>query len=67
MRNTKMELVESSNQSITLRLSPDEVIILSNALNEICNGIAISEFETRIGYTREDVETLLAELRQIEV
>jgi hypothetical protein len=62
-----MEVVESSNESITLRLAPDEVIMLSNALNEICNGIAISEFETRVGYTREEVARLLAEFQQIRV
>jgi hypothetical protein len=62
-----MEVVELSIESITLRLSPDEVIMLSNALNEICNGIAISEFQTRIGYTREEVEALLKEFGQIKL
>ena len=58
-----MNVVASSDESITVRLSKDEVIILNNALNEICNGIAISEFHTRIGYEREEVEKLFNELR----
>lgn len=61
-----MEVVESAHESITLRLATDEVIILSNALNEICNGIWISEFETRVGYTREEVERLLEQFQQIK-
>ena len=37
----------------------DELILISNALNEICNGIDLAEFETRLGFTREQAERLM--------
>jgi hypothetical protein len=42
----------------------DELLIINNALNEICNGISMSdsEFQTRIGHTREAARKLLAKV-----
>jgi hypothetical protein len=40
-------------------LTADELLILSNALNEVCNGLDIPEFATRIGAEREDALRLL--------
>jgi len=37
-------------------------LILNAALNEVCNGIKIFEFETRIGADRERVAALLNEV-----
>jgi len=39
----------------------EELLIINNALNEVCNGISMadSEFETRIGNTREAARKLL--------
>jgi hypothetical protein len=33
----------------------EELVIINNALNEICHGVSIGddEFQTRIGHTRE--------------
>jgi len=32
----------------------DELVVINNALNEVCNGLALDddEFQTRIGYSR---------------
>ena len=32
----------------------DELVVINNALNEVCNGLAFDddEFQTRIGYSR---------------
>jgi hypothetical protein len=33
----------------------DELVVINNALNEVCNGVSLDddEFKTRIGYSRE--------------
>jgi hypothetical protein len=42
----------------------DELVIINNALNEVCNGLRIDddEFQTRIGYTRAAGEKLLKKI-----
>ena len=44
--------------------SREELVIINNALNEICNGNALhdDEFQTRVGYTREKARQLLAKV-----
>ncbi|ATM95614.1 Uncharacterised protein [Yersinia frederiksenii] len=59
-----MELSVVTKQQAELKLTNDELLILNSALNEICNGISISEFDTRIGATREDVTLLLEKIGQ---
>ncbi|MBN3805141.1 hypothetical protein GXB81_19100 [Paraburkholderia sp. Ac-20336] len=46
-----------------IELSLDELLVLNAALNEVCNGIDMFEFETRIGAPRAKVERLLAEIQ----
>ncbi|MBU9808853.1 hypothetical protein J1785_03680 [Rahnella sp. SL6] len=59
-----MELLAVIRQQADLRLTEDELLILNSALNEICNGISVSEFDTRIGATRDDVTLLLEKIGQ---
>jgi hypothetical protein len=40
-------------------MSRDELILINNALNEVCNGIDIREFSTRLGASRSEAEELL--------
>jgi len=46
------------------RAGEGEVALLVNALNEVCNGIQIEDFEfaTRLGVERSTARALLAEL-----
>jgi Asp-tRNA(Asn)/Glu-tRNA(Gln) amidotransferase C subunit len=46
-------------------ISEDEIQIVHAALNEICNGIELFEFETRIGAPRDRVATLQREFRAL--
>lgn len=39
-------------------LTKDDLCIILSALNEICNGIDIFEFETRIGASKVEVQLL---------
>ncbi|MCA8031586.1 hypothetical protein LGM46_01200 [Burkholderia arboris] len=48
-----------------VEISFDEFIVLNAALNEVCNGIDVSEFETRIGAPRETVEKLMVEIQAV--
>ena len=42
----------------------EELVIINNALNEVCNGLSIedNEFQTRIGYSREKAQKVLAKV-----
>ncbi len=42
----------------------EELVILNNALNEVCNGLTFEdeEFQTRIGYSRAMAQKLLEKI-----
>ncbi len=40
-------------------LTPDERLLMNNALNEVCNGFAVKNFQGAIGATRERARELL--------
>jgi hypothetical protein len=57
--------IKSLDGSIAvIALTPKEIIMLNNALNEPCNGIDLSqsEFENRMGCTVEEAKRLLSEI-----
>jgi len=55
---------ESTAHTAKVTLTADELTTINNALNEVCNGIALddTEFATRLGQDREHVRKLLAEI-----
>ncbi|MDR2635765.1 MAG: hypothetical protein LBC08_02920 [Campylobacteraceae bacterium] len=54
-----MKIIDFSNTEANIILNKNELIVINAALNEICNGIELFEFETRIGTDREHVLALL--------
>jgi hypothetical protein len=51
---------------ITVELTKDELGIVNNALNEVCNGIQLDrEFDTRMGCTVEEARALLAKIHEL--
>lgn len=48
-----------------VELSHDELLVLNAALNEVCNGIDVFEFEARVGASRAQVESLMAEIQAV--
>ena len=48
-----------------LLLGEDELAVIVNALNEVCNGVEIddSEFSARVGLGRAEARDLLAAVR----
>ena len=45
-----------------ISLTADELSILCNALNEVCHGLDIREFSTRMGAEKDEVLKLLNRL-----
>ena len=49
-----------------VELTKDELGIINNALNEVCNGIDLEgEFGTRMGCTVEEARELLAKIHTL--
>ena len=59
--------METGTDGAAVHLSGDELQMLNNALNEICNGVHIEdwEFQTRVGWDRSTVKMLLEQIHQI--
>jgi hypothetical protein len=60
---------QSCSRRITVmivELTPHELLIINNALNEVCNGISLEgEFSTRMGCSLEEALELLAKIHAI--
>jgi hypothetical protein len=59
----KIQHVEANEALV--RLSNDELLILNNALNEVCHGLDLVEFSTRMGAELEDVHELLNQIGKV--
>ena len=60
-----MNAIEINKDKIVLELSRNELGVLSNALNEVCNGIEVWEFDTRMGIKIENARIILESLTSI--
>jgi hypothetical protein len=60
-----MRVVELAANSATIGLSFDEVYIIHNALNEVCNALDLEEFATRMGAEHGTVASLLGDTRSL--
>jgi hypothetical protein len=62
-----MKRVAVDTEGVTIRLSRSELGVVNNALNEVANGVDISdsEFQTRLGESRSDVRQLLTEFGDV--
>ena len=51
---------------MTVEFTPHELIIINNALNEVCNGIALNgEFSTRMGCSLDEARELLDKIHAL--
>jgi hypothetical protein len=57
-----MNLVHQNGHRFLLSASHAELVSIANALNEVCNGVHIAdtEFETRLGGSRDSLRSILA-------
>ncbi|MEU4542223.1 hypothetical protein [Nonomuraea dietziae] len=56
-----MEIIRATADVITVSLGPDDALAINNALNEICNGVHLDDwdFRTRMGVDREQARAVL--------
>lgn len=54
-------------ENIVVELTLDELQLLNNALNEVCNGVDFNdaEFHTRLGAPRQEAQKLLQRINQL--
>jgi hypothetical protein len=60
-----LKIIEKAADSVVVELTNKEIVIVSNAINEICHGpdaIEEWEFAMRIGASRCEAEALLDDL-----
>jgi hypothetical protein len=57
-----MNILTVDSVSVQLQLSEAELALITNALNEVCNGIDLFEFEARMGGDRAQVTELMKTL-----
>ena len=60
-----MKVTKSEQGAATIRFTDEELYILNNALNEVCNGLDVQDFSTRMGAEREEASDLLAQINQL--
>ncbi|MFI7419552.1 hypothetical protein [Nonomuraea sp. NPDC049684] len=61
MHNALVEIVGATAEVITVKLGPDDALAINNALNEVCNGVHLDDwdFQTRMGVERDQARTVL--------
>jgi hypothetical protein len=57
-----VEINQIGNHSASVFVTEAELVLLNNALNELLNGVDISDFDTRLGTSRKDAEELLHQI-----
>lgn len=57
-----MKIVDIGDTLARIDISRNELLIIKATLNEVCNGIELFEFETRVGAARDRVRELLKEV-----
>lgn len=60
-----MNAIVIKKNKIILDVTKEELGVLSNALNEVCNGIEVLPFESRIGVNVEQATNILHSLNLI--
>jgi hypothetical protein len=60
-----MDIIEATPDRSRIDIGMDQLLILNSALNEVCNGLDLWEFETRMGVDRPTAKALLAEIHSL--
>ncbi len=58
-----MQIRESDETHIVLDLSRNELILVNNALNEVCNDLDLPDFSTRLGAQRGEIEAMFRQIK----
>lgn len=60
-----MDIECAASDEALLRLTRDELVVLANALNTVCNAVDLPEFTTLLGVDQSEAEALLADLAAV--
>ena len=60
-----MKLNQIVDRAADIFVTEEELILICNALNEVCNGLDVEEFDTRMGTSLENVRRLFGELSKV--
>jgi hypothetical protein len=60
-----MEILNQDKSGISLKLNLNEIIMLNNSMNEVLEKIEDWEFQTRIGYSKDEIRKLLNQFEQL--
>lgn len=50
---------------MNISLTREEILMICNTLNEICNGVEIPDFEVRMGYSESEFNDLFKKIKEI--
>jgi len=60
-----MKKINSDDKNISLEFSHEEILMIGAVMREICFGTPFSAFQTRVGWTEEQVGDVSKNLRNI--
>ncbi|MER6949986.1 hypothetical protein ABT294_38820 [Nonomuraea sp. NPDC000554] len=62
-----MEIDAITEDEVVVILSRDDVSLINNALNEVCNGIHLDDDDLRIrmGFRRDEIQAALTTINQV--
>lgn len=60
-----MQIVKLEGRSAVVEINESELLVLHASLNEVCNGIDVQAFDTRIGSSKEFAKVLLEKTNEI--
>ena len=60
-----MKFVRFNKKNVVLEVKNNEICLLLNAVNEICNGIKLQNFENIVGANLESTRAILESLSSI--
>lgn len=60
-----MKVIDNNDKLLTCEISHEEMLILMAGMREICFGVDMHAFDTRIGFSKERVGALVKNLRYI--
>lgn len=60
-----MQIIKAADGKADIQFSFDELMTLNDSLNEVCHGIEVIDFETKIGVSREQAKILLDSVHEL--
>jgi hypothetical protein len=60
-----VKTLEITGHDAVIQLTAKELVIVNNALNEVCHGIEVPEFSTRMGAEHREASEVLRQINAI--